>query len=264
MSGIGFGEIILIVSLILLFFGSKELPRFLREAGTLMGRIRRYSDKVRQELDELARPEATPVPGIAGSAAKKQALRTQCLEARKNVSVEHRREKSKAIASHLSASQEYRDARSIMVYVSMGAEVDTRDIITQAMAEGKRVVIPYIKSAGGELGLGAIENIDTDTVPGSLGILEPVECKRDNFFKSDLQLIICPGVAFDRFGGRIGRGKSYYDRFLGELKGRIPLFALAFDCQILDQSVPFDYHDISMDQIITESGPVIKKEKSSG
>ena len=67
-------------------------------------------------------------------------------------------------------------------------------------------------------------------------------------------------MAFDIYGGRLGNGKGYYDSFLKEIKGRIPLFGIAFDCQIRSENLPFDYHDVSMDQVITESGLLLKKE----
>jgi 5-formyltetrahydrofolate cyclo-ligase len=89
----------------------------------------------------------------------------------------------------------------------------------------------------------------------------PAPLKRDNFFKSDIQLIVCPAVAFDRYGGRLGRGKGSYDRFLKEMKGRVPIYGIAFDCQIMGSQdrLPFAYHDVVMDQVVTESGCLIKK-----
>jgi 5-formyltetrahydrofolate cyclo-ligase len=69
-------------------------------------------------------------------------------------------------------------------------------------------------------------------------------------------------VGFDVYGARIGRGKGFYDNFLRELKGRIPFWGLAFDCQISQERFPFDYPDVAMDQVVTESGLLIKVPES--
>ena len=55
-------------------------------------------------------------------------------------------------------------------------------------------------------------------------------------------------------GGRLGRGYAYYDNFLRELKGRVPIIGLAFECQVQSEQLPFSYSDVVMDQIITENG----------
>jgi 5-formyltetrahydrofolate cyclo-ligase len=259
MTGIGFSEILLIAGLILLFFGSKELPRFLREAGALLAKLRRYSDGLRRELDDLSRPDQPVSTAINDSSERKQELRKKHLALRAAMPEAERREKSDAIAGHLRALPEFIDARAIMLYVDIGSEVQTRGLITALLAEGRRVIVPYVKMPAYELGIGAIDNLDADIQKGELGCLEPVPARRDNFFKSDLGIIICPGVAFDKNGGRIGRGKYYFDRFLSEIKGRIPIIGLAYANQIMEGTVPFEYHDVTMDQIVTENGPVIAR-----
>jgi 5-formyltetrahydrofolate cyclo-ligase len=130
------------------------------------------------------------------------------------------------------------------------------------LAQGKRVVVPYCRNVGNELGIAEIRSLEEDLAEGALGVPEPVERIRNNFFKSDLQLVICPAVAFDIYGARLGRGKGYYDVFLKELKGKVPLVGFGFDCQIQQENLPFEYHDIPMDQVITESGLLLKKENA--
>jgi 5-formyltetrahydrofolate cyclo-ligase len=259
MTGIGFSEILLIAVLILLFFGSKELPRFFREAGVLLAKLRHYSDSLRRELDVLSRPDHPASTAINDSSERKQELRKKHLALRAAMPEAERREKSEAIAGHLRALPEFAAARAIMLYVDIGAEVQTRGLITVLLAEGRRVILPYVKLPAYVLGIGAIDNPDADLQTGEVGCLEPMPSKRDNFFKSDLGVIICPGVAFDKNGGRIGRGKYYFDRFLSEIKGRIPIIGLAYANQVLDGRIPFEYHDVAMDQIITENGPVIAR-----
>jgi 5-formyltetrahydrofolate cyclo-ligase len=67
----------------------------------------------------------------------------------------------------------------------------------------------------------------------------------------ELDLIMVPGVAFDRRGARMGHGKGYYDKLLQHARLNTPLVALAFECQLFEE-IPVAEHDIFMDRIITE------------
>lgn len=257
----GLSEIALIFMLVLLLFGTKEVPRIFREAARVFAKIKMYTDKIKREIDEAIKIDEPKNSYEPPSRKKKDELRQRFREARAVLTAEQRTEKSNGAWKHLAETPQYKDARTIMVYASTGPEVETRAHILEMLAAGKRVVLPYCKTSVNELGIGEIHGLENDTAPGAFGITEPVEAKRNNFFKSDLQLVICPGVAFDVYGGRLGNGKGYYDSFLKEIKGRVPLFGLAFDCQIYSENIPFDYHDVQMDQVITESGLLLKKEE---
>jgi 5-formyltetrahydrofolate cyclo-ligase len=91
---------------------------------------------------------------------------------------------------------------------------------------------------------------------GMYKILEPKEELRSEEAKriivEELDLIMVPGVAFDRRGGRMGHGKGYYDKLLEHARRDTPLVALAFECQMFPE-VPVAEHDIFMDKIITEA-----------
>lgn len=263
-TGIGFSEMLVIFTLILVFFGSKELPIFIRKAAQIMAKVRRYSDKLKSELDSINRVIEEPLvkePPVV--VVEKNRLRNHYTSLRKRMSPDEHLKKSEEIFNHLKATEEYKKATVVMIYVSMGKEVSTHNMINDMLASGKRVVVPYCKEGCNELGLAEIRNMENDLIKGEYGILEPRVELRDLFFKSDLRLVVCPGVAFDIYGARLGRGKAYYDTFLHEFKERIPITGLAFDCQISKEHLPFDYHDIAMDQIITESGLLIKKTMQS-
>jgi 5-formyltetrahydrofolate cyclo-ligase len=254
--GVGFSEILLIVVLVLVFFGSKELPKFLRDAARLIGKVRRYGDKVRQELNEItAGVEGTsPAPVDIVVRNQKKALREKHLAARRALSPAQRSEKSVTICKHLMNSEQYKNAGAIMIYVNMGSEVETRDAVQEMLRAGKRVIVPYCKSEPRNLGIGEIVDLDKDIIIGEGKSPEPRTELRDRFLRSDLQLIICPGVGFDRYGARLGRGFAYYDNFLRELRGKVPMVGLAFDCQVQEERLPFSYSDVPMDMLITESG----------
>jgi 5-formyltetrahydrofolate cyclo-ligase len=258
--GLDFSEIIVIMALVLIFFGSKEIPNFVRQAARFIAKIRVYSDKVKREISEIGRIDE-PIPNYDQEVInKKNALRETYIAKRKGLSEAQRSEKSAAIWRNLTADPAYVKARAVMVYVEMGAEAGTRQGILDMIATGRRVVIPFILEDG-SLGIGEITDIDKDLAMGPMNIPVPVQEKQNNFFKSDIQLIVCPAVAFDIYGARLGRGKGSYDRFLKEMKGRVPIYGIAFDCQIMGSQdrLPFAYHDVVMDQVVTESGLLIKK-----
>jgi 5-formyltetrahydrofolate cyclo-ligase len=258
--GLDYSKILLILVLVLIFFGSKEIPNFIRQAARLIAKIRVYSDKVRREINEIGRLDE-PMPNYDQEVVnKKNAIRETYIAKRKELSEAERGEKSAAIWKNLMSDPVFAKAKAVMMYVEMGAEVPTRQGIRDMLAAGKRVILPYLLEDS-SLGIGEITDIDKDVVAGSMNTPEPVREKRDNFFKSDLQLIVCPAVAFDMYAGRLGRGKGSFDRFLKEMKGRAPIYGFAFDCQIMgsQERLPFAYHDVVMDQVITESGLLIKK-----
>jgi 5-formyltetrahydrofolate cyclo-ligase len=90
---------------------------------------------------------------------------------------------------------------------------------------------------------------------GMYKILEPKSALRLHPNKqvqaTELDLIMVPGVAFDRTGARMGHGKGYYDKLLQHARLDAPLAALAFECQLFPE-IPTAPHDIFMDMIITE------------
>ena len=194
------------------------------------------------------------VPQSTAVDARKKELRLASLAARKALTPEERSEKSAEIFKNLANLEKFKVAQSVFVYVNIGSEVETKSFIRETIASGKRVLVPYCKVDSRDIGIGEVRDLETDLLPGTLSILEPKAEVRDRFFKSDLQFIVCPGVAFDIYGGRVGRGRAYYDNFLKELKGKVPIVAVAFDCQVRTETVPFYYGDVSMDQVITESG----------
>jgi 5-formyltetrahydrofolate cyclo-ligase len=259
--GLGMSEMLLIGVLVLLLFGSKELPRIFREMARLFAKLKMYSDKIKREIDEAVKLDEPKQPPYENEIQKKKkALRASCIEARDGLSPEQQRDKSMTIWRQCCETKYFREAKSVMIYVSIGSEVSTRGCIHEMLGSNKRVIIPYCRNGSSDLGIAEIKNMEADVAIGSFGIPEPVEQIRNNFFKSDLQLVICPAVAFDIYGARLGRGKGCYDIFLKELRGKVPLIGFAFDCQIQQQNLPFDYHDIPMDQVITESGLLLKKD----
>lgn len=182
--------------------------------------------------------------------ARKTRMREQA-HANRNAQLQ-KDELSREICATFMALPEYAAARTVMFYVDVRSEVRTRHSLPDALASGKRIVVPYC--VDGELELFVLENMEELTV-GMYKILEPkaelrtVPAKR--LQARDLDLIMVPGVAFDREGGRMGHGFGYYDKLLQHARPETPLIALAFECQLFPQ-IPTQSHDIYMDKIVTE------------
>lgn len=159
---------------------------------------------------------------------------------------------SQTIVARFMALPEYVAAKTVMFYVDVRDEVRTRHALPEAIKGDKRIVIPYC--VDGELELFHLESMDELDV-GMYKILEPKVELRSVASKclqpADLDLVMVPGVAFDREGGRTGHGKGYYDKLLEHARPDAPLVALAFECQMFPL-IPCESHDIYMDSVVTE------------
>jgi 5-formyltetrahydrofolate cyclo-ligase len=249
--GVGLGETILILLFILLFFGSKQMPKMLKDIGGIIATVKIKVNDFLAEMRETVEEKQKPSLDWAGE--KKTEIRKKMLALRRKEPQEETNNKSERIVLKLFASEEWKRASSLLVYLSMPDEVQTGLIIKTAFSQNKRVIIPYSGINPGDLKISELKNPEEDLQKGRFGILEPKKEKIRRFFKSDLDIVICPGVAFDRQCGRLGFGKGYFDGFLKELRGMVPVIGLAFDFQILPEPLPFSNHDVPMNMIFTES-----------
>ncbi len=148
---------------------------------------------------------------------------------------------------------QYTQARTVLCYVSFRSEVYTHTFLARMRADGKQVVVPYC--AAQHLDLFCFSSFD-DLALGTLGILEPKPELREQIHRranvQELDLLVIPGLAFDRQGGRLGYGKGYFDRFLLGARPDALMAAVAFECQLFD-SVPMQPYDVRVDAVITET-----------
>jgi 5-formyltetrahydrofolate cyclo-ligase len=189
---------------------------------------------------------------IADIAERKKVIREQA-HANRNAQAE-KDELSRTICERFMALPEYTAAKTVLFYIDVRAEVRTRHSLPDALASGKTIVVPWCNEKG-ELELFRLADM-SELAIGMYKILEPKAELRTLPEKqcgpTDLDLVMVPGVAFDRQGGRMGHGKGYYDKLLQHARPDTPLVALAFECQLFPE-VPSASHDIFMDKIITEA-----------
>ncbi len=169
----------------------------------------------------------------------KELLRKEKLLARKNI--ENKIEKDAIILNTLINQQFYKNARTIMTYISYNGEVDTHKLIEKMLLDKKCLYAPKCVSKT-EMEARTFSSF-SDLVSGAYGILEPLGDTSEDF-----DLIIVPGVAFSESLHRIGYGAGYYDRFLkGKNTLAVGLFYEIQKCDFLADSC-----DYPLDYIITE------------
>lgn len=182
---------------------------------------------------------------------QKAAIRKEILERRKSREPEVRAAHSRSIVTALVRRGEFLKAKAVLLYLSKDEEVATDDLVAKAFESGKRVFVPVVNRDSDELGISELPGPDTQYQLGPFGVREPVAQDLSFVPPEVIDLVVAPGVAFDRKGGRLGYGKGYYDRLLGRLDPSVTCVALAFDFQVLD-AVPQNENDIRMNTLITE------------
>ncbi len=179
----------------------------------------------------------------------KDRLRKSIEKKRNTLSTSEVLEKSSRIKKRIFEMDLFRDAQTILFYVSYGNEVYTHDMIKESIGMGKTVVVPKSVTKNNALILSRLTDWDNLEV-GAYNILEPKQESIEQVDVESIDLIIVPGVVFDESGNRIGHGKGYYDRLLNDSQN-IPNIGLAFELQMID-NIESEKHDEKIDVIITE------------
>jgi 5-formyltetrahydrofolate cyclo-ligase len=158
---------------------------------------------------------------------------------------------SRLICDHVQRTERFRRASVVMVYLSLAREADLSATTLHAWQQGKVVAAPKMDWKNKHMLPVEIHSLDqgyTTDVAGlrnpQAGVPVPLE---------DIDLILVPGLAFDRQGGRLGRGGAYYDRFLATRQLQASVFGIGFTEQVVD-TVPMEPHDRRMDVLVTDEG----------
>lgn len=196
----------------------------------------------------------------------KSEIRRRILSVRDRLEPEVKARYDEAIRERVLTHRVYRESQIILAYASYRSEVDTKEMIGQALADGKDVFVP--KVCGGEMEFWQILSL-ADLHSGYQGIPEPTEriSRVEDLFrkKHHKAMMWMPGAVFDEKRHRIGYGKGFYDRYLGRLYDRaeridggsvgvlLTTAALAYTCQLI-HALPYEAHDVTPDMVITEAG----------
>lgn len=182
----------------------------------------------------------------------KDEMRRNILNQRKEIPKEQVEQNSEAVFKNLSDLKEYNDAQNVMLYLAFRNEIITQEIIEDSLNKGKRVFIPVAVPETKELIVSELKSLEDDLEAGNYSILEPKPEALRPTPPQEIDLVLVPGVAFDKRGYRIGYGGGYYDRFLPKLKKGASTIALAHELQIVDK-VEEDEFDYPVQYVITEN-----------
>ncbi len=147
----------------------------------------------------------------------KQSIRESSRARRLAVPPQVRAEQDRRIAQNVRRLRQYSPSGTILIYVSTPIEVDTKRIIENAWADGKRVAVPRCIPDTRLMEFHYITSFD-DLKPGMFGVLEPDE-GLEIVTDFDGCLMIVPAMQFDINGYRLGYGKGYYDRYMSRFSG---------------------------------------------
>lgn len=181
---------------------------------------------------------------------EKKKLRKEILSKLKSQKRSENLEKSFIITKRLFGLEEFKKAKCVVTYVSMADEVDTHQLIDECIRMEKLVAVPVVEVGKKDLIISQITDTIRQLETGPYGIRQPKKEEIKPVPYEEMDLVLVPGVAFDRKGNRLGRGKGYYDRFLKKLPKDTLTIGLCFDFQVAE-SIPTLPHDIPVHMLLT-------------
>jgi 5-formyltetrahydrofolate cyclo-ligase len=183
----------------------------------------------------------------SSSREAKARLRQQVRARLRALSPVQRAAASTRAAALLEQQEPWRTARSILFYAPLPEELDLWPLLNDSVAAGKTVALPRFEPAGRHYVAAQVRDPARDLKRGQLGIREPVDSCLE-LPLDGVELVLVPGLAFDARGGRLGRGKGFYDRLLALVRGTT--CGVAFDEQVVDE-IPVDSHDVRVQCLLT-------------
>jgi 5-formyltetrahydrofolate cyclo-ligase len=178
--------------------------------------------------------------------SQKKIVRAEVRATKKNISETYKQEQAVAVYSKIEQMPEFMKAKTVLMYWSVSDELPTHQFIKK-WSRSKTILLPVVK--GHHITIRPFFSEEA-LIQGDFNIMEP---KSGHDYLKTVELVIVPGVAFDRKKRRLGRGKGYYDRYFKNKN--IKKWGIAFDFQLYD-SIPAASFDIKMDRVITPSETV--------
>ena len=157
-------------------------------------------------------------------------------------------QKSIAASEIFLSSLIYKNSKTLMLYMPLGNETDTTFIIDTALKDGKTLVFPVTDKYTGRI-TPYCADAATEFVKGNFSVQEPSKTKIADV--AEIDTVLVPGIAFDKYGNRVGFGKGCYDEFLKRADAVFVGFCYEF--QVCDE-IDADCYDVKMDFLVTEKG----------
>lgn len=166
-------------------------------------------------------------------------------ELKRAVPMEEKLRRSETVMRGVEELAEFRRAKVVLLYWSMTDEVQTHAFVERWYKE-KTLLLPCV--VGDDLVLRQYTGPECMVAGEQFGIGEPTGKEYTDL--ASVEVIVVPGVAFDRQRNRMGRGRGFYDRLLKSTPNAVKV-GVAYDFQVLD-AIPTEPHDVKMDRIVTE------------
>lgn len=180
----------------------------------------------------------------------KAELRKQTITQLKQLAQEEKREIEKFHRQHLFESSYWKNSHTIGITISRGFEWDTKPIIEEGWKQGKLMVVPKCYPDENKLTFYRLHSFD-ELESVYYNLLEPKPLENNRVTRELIDLVLVPGVVFDKNGYRIGFGGGYYDRFLSSYKKH----TISLLCKLqLQDNIPIENYDIPVNHLITEEG----------
>ena len=179
---------------------------------------------------------------------KKIELRRKYKKIRQNMPLDKKQQLDKSLFENFVNNIEYKQAKTILAFVSKDIEVDTTEIINKAFSDNKTVAVPLCNTEEKLMDYYIIKSFD-DLEKGAYGLLEPItdRCEKVTDFTSSICMV--PGLVYDQSGYRLGFGKGYYDRFLIDYSG-VTVGVCYSRC--IEQELPRGFYDKPINLVITD------------
>lgn len=178
----------------------------------------------------------------------KKSLRKWMGEELRGINRLHYEQMSYVIGKSLAQTEEWEEAKTVALTVSRFPEVDTWQLIRKGWEQSKKMAVPKCHPTTKQMTFRQIRSF-TDLEHSFFGLFEPKEHETEMVPKEEIDLVIVPGLLYNRYGFRIGFGGGYYDRFLKDYRGQT--ISLAFSRQLIEY-LPHEEHDMPVGKIVTE------------
>lgn len=245
----GLGELGIVIVLVVIFVQPKDIGRFLRWFAQVQNKLYRFQRDLRGQLENLAAEDEALQPG-RNAAERKRLQRELFCEKVRHLTALEKHQAAEALHEKLRSWQPYLDAKCIGAFCSHEDEIDTEPLMRKMLVDGKTLLLPRVsREPDTSMTLHEVNDLDADLELGTYGIFCPrVDPDRPQGLIPDL--ILVPGLAFDLHGGRLGKGKGYYDRFLASIPA--VKVGLGYDVQVWDKMLALEAHDVKMDYLLSE------------
>jgi 5-formyltetrahydrofolate cyclo-ligase len=176
-------------------------------------------------------------------------LRLEMQKCLVNIPAEERKERSRKACRNLIGTAEFKGASTVMMYLALPHELDTSEAILCAWQQGKTVVVPKVSWQQRHMIPVEINSLETGFSADVGGLRNPIMGVPVPF--EEIDLVVAPGLGFDKKGNRLGRGGSFYDRFFTNRDLHASKCGFAFSRQVI-KAVPVTENDVPVDFLVTD------------